>query len=75
MTALSEVSDLDTGLLLEVWEKGLLWDKVVVIFNIINKAKVCKLFKSLFDFHTQNQPILSRISFTQIICLQKFHLI
>ena len=23
----SEVSDLDTGLLLEVWEKGLLWDK------------------------------------------------
>ena len=28
ITVLSEVSDLDTGLLLEVWEKGLLWDKV-----------------------------------------------
>jgi len=26
---LFEVSDLDTGLLLEVWEKGLLWDKAI----------------------------------------------
>ena len=25
----SEVSDLDTGLLLEVWEKGMLWDKAI----------------------------------------------
>ena len=25
----SEVTDLDTGLLLEVWEKGMLWDKAI----------------------------------------------
>ena len=25
----SEVSDLDTGLLLEVWDKGMLWDKAI----------------------------------------------
>ena len=25
----SEVGDLDTGLLLEVWEKGLLWDRAI----------------------------------------------
>ncbi len=25
----SEVSDLDTGLLLEVWEKGMLWDRAI----------------------------------------------
>lgn len=26
---LFEVTDLDTGLLLEVWEKGMLWDKAI----------------------------------------------
>lgn len=26
---LFEVSDLDTGLLLEVWEKGMLWDRAI----------------------------------------------
>ena len=25
----SEVTDLDTGLLLEVWEKGMLWDRAI----------------------------------------------
>ena len=25
----SEVNELDTGLLLEVWEKGMLWDKAI----------------------------------------------
>ena len=34
IAALSEVSDLDTGLLLEVWEKGLLWDKVGIISKV-----------------------------------------
>jgi hypothetical protein len=29
LTGCSEVSDLDTGLLLEVWEKGLLWDRAI----------------------------------------------
>ena len=29
LLVISEVTDLDTGLLLEVWEKGMLWDKAI----------------------------------------------